>query len=119
VDELIIGEHDKTLLKDAVAIIVDDMVDTLGTVVGVAELLETNGVHSVVVVATHGILSGPAISRLNHCDIITHLIVTDTIDQSQHCQLSPKIRVVSLVPLMADFLRLMVTGRSLATLYRS
>ena len=59
-------------------LIIDDMVDTAGTTVSAADAAIAEGAKSVTVVATHGVLSGPAIQRLNE-SVIDKLIVTDTI----------------------------------------
>ena len=66
-------------LKDIDVLIIDDMIDTAGTTVNAAEAVLEQGAKSVMAVATHGVLSGPAIERLNKSKI-RKIIVTDTID---------------------------------------
>lgn len=83
------------------AIIVDDMVDTAGTLCKAAELLVTNGATSVTAVVTHGILSGPALERIRS-SAITRLFITDSIRHSEAVLLEPKIRVISLRQEIAD-----------------
>ena len=63
-------------------IIVDDMIDTAGTITKASEIIMGNGAKSVRVLATHPILSGPALERINNSPI-TELIVTDTIPLKQ------------------------------------
>jgi len=59
-------------------LIIDDMIDTAGTTVNAANSAIDNGANSVIAVATHAVLSGPAIDRLNE-SVIKKLIVTDTV----------------------------------------
>ncbi len=59
-------------------LIIDDMIDTAGTTVGAAEAAMNQGAKSVTAIATHGVLSGPAIDRLRNAPI-KNLVVTDTI----------------------------------------
>jgi ribose-phosphate pyrophosphokinase len=66
-------------LKDMDVLIIDDMIDTAGTTVNAAQAVLDQGAKSVTAVATHGVLSGPAIERLNKSKI-RKIIVTDTID---------------------------------------
>ena len=66
-------------LKDMDVLIIDDMIDTAGTTVNAAQAVLEQGAKSVMAVATHGVLSGPAIERLNKSKI-RKIIVTDTID---------------------------------------
>jgi ribose-phosphate pyrophosphokinase len=66
-------------IKDMHVLIIDDMIDTAGTTVNAAQAVLEQGAKSVTAVATHGVLSGPAIERLNKSKI-RKIIVTDTID---------------------------------------
>jgi ribose-phosphate pyrophosphokinase len=66
-------------IKDMDVLIIDDMIDTAGTTVNAAQAVLEQGAKSVMAVATHGVLSGPAIERLNNSKI-RKIIVTDTID---------------------------------------
>src|SRR5207237_5004728 len=72
-------------VKGKLAIMVDDMVDTAGTLVKGAELLKREGANSIIAVATHAVLSGPAIERLESSPI-EKLIITNSIplDPSKH-----------------------------------
>ena len=66
VDKIIlVGGYD---LRNKTAIIIDDMVDTMGTIVKASDTLIENGIKDIIVVVTHGILSGPALERINECD---------------------------------------------------
>ena len=64
------------------AVMVDDMIDTAGTLLAGAELLRAKGARAVYACASHAVLSGPAVSRLN-CDLFTEVIVTNSIPQAR------------------------------------
>lgn len=117
VEQSILAESDKELVRGRTAIIIDDMIDTAGTIVAAAEILRSAEVNRIIVVATHGILSDPAIDRLNGCDLITRVIVTDTVNQTEHLPRCPKLLVVSAAPLIARYIDCLLRGISLATLY--
>jgi ribose-phosphate pyrophosphokinase len=91
----VIGE-----VKGRTALIVDDMVDTAGTLVKAAEALKINGAEAVYATATHAVLSGPAIERIE-ASPIRELVVTNTIPLSAACQ-SAKIRCLSVARLLAE-----------------
>jgi ribose-phosphate pyrophosphokinase len=82
------------------ALIVDDMVDTAGTLVKAAEAIKRNGSEAVLATATHAVLSGPAIQRIE-ASPIKELVVTNTIPTENACR-SPKIRCLSVAKLLAD-----------------
>jgi ribose-phosphate pyrophosphokinase len=82
------------------ALIVDDMVDTAGTLVKAAEALNRNGAESILATATHAVLSGPAIQRIE-ASPIKELVVTNSIPIENACR-SPKIRCLSVAKLLAD-----------------
>jgi ribose-phosphate pyrophosphokinase len=79
-------------------VIVDDMVDTAGTVTFAAGMMKSEGAKSVRVVATHAVLSGPAYERIEQSPI-DEVIVTDTIPMKRE---SKKIKVISVAPHFAD-----------------
>lgn len=87
------------------AIIVDDMLDTGGTIVKTVEVLKENGIKDVIVAVTHGLLSGPAIDRINQCNDIKFVIVSDSIDQTENLKRCDKLRVFTLAPLLAEVIR--------------
>ncbi|HEY3398686.1 MAG TPA: ribose-phosphate pyrophosphokinase [Armatimonadota bacterium] len=90
-------------LKGKVAIMLDDMIDTAGTMVEGARGLLERGAREVHVAATHGIFSGPAIARLGASDDIKTVVVTDTIPVPPEKHLD-KMRVLSVGPLLASTL---------------
>jgi len=81
------------------AIIVDDIIDTGGTFVHCAEALKKAGAQQVIGACTHPVLSGNAIERIEQCDAISHIYVTDTIPLRRT---SPKLRVISVAQLFAE-----------------
>ena len=107
----IIGEVD-----GADCIIVDDMVDTAGTLTNGAQALLDAGARRVLAAATHGVLSGPAIERLQASDL-ERLIVTDTLPVSQEKRERGRIDVVSCARLLAEAIKRIHTGDSVSGLF--
>ncbi|HEX4887505.1 MAG TPA: ribose-phosphate pyrophosphokinase [Luteibaculaceae bacterium] len=85
-------------VKGKDVVLIDDIVDTGGTLVKAAQIMLDNGATSVRAMCTHAVLSGPAYERINE-SCLTELVVTDTIPLKQE---SDKIRVISTAPLFAD-----------------
>jgi ribose-phosphate pyrophosphokinase len=90
-------------VKDRICVVVDDMIDTGGTIATAAETLMENGAASVLVAATHGILSSPAAERLNNA-AISEVIVTDTLPIAPEKRFG-KLTVLSIAPLLAEAVR--------------
>lgn len=88
-------------VKDKIAIIVDDMVDTAGTLTEAVDSLVRNGAKKVFAIATHPLLSGPAISRITNSGI-DKILVTDTVPLHQAAKDCSKIEVVSVAPVVAQ-----------------
>ena len=83
-------------------IIVDDMIDTAGTLCKAAEVLMNRGAHSVRACATHGLLSGEAVSRI-HDSALQEVFITDTIPHPELAD-DPKIRIVSMAEVFASII---------------
>ncbi|MCK9207430.1 MAG: ribose-phosphate pyrophosphokinase [Salinivirgaceae bacterium] len=98
-------------VKDKNVVIVDDMIDTAGTITNAADIMMENGARSVRVMATHPILSGPAYERIQNSSI-TELIVTDTIPLKQACD---KITVLSVADLFANTIKSVYNQRSISS----
>ena len=94
-------------------VLVDDMVDTAGTVCKAAELIMQKGARSVRAICTHAVLSGPAYERLAD-SVLEELVVADTIPLRQE---SAKIRVLSFADLFASAIRNVVTHESISSLF--
>lgn len=90
-------------VRDRICVVVDDMVDTGGTIVKAAEALFENGAAEVVVTATHGVLSAPAAQRLQDSRI-KEVVVTDTLPIT-HEQRFPQLTVLPIAPLIARAIR--------------
>lgn len=99
-----------------VAILLDDMVDTAGTLVNAAKALVEQGVKQVYAYATHGVLSGPAVERINQSDIIK-MVVTDTIPQQARLAQCSKLEVLPVAPLIAEAIRRIHLGESVSSLF--
>jgi ribose-phosphate pyrophosphokinase len=98
-------------------ILYDDMVDTAGSLVGAAKaLVESGGARTIYACATHGVLSGPAISRVND-SYIKELIFTDTIPYPGEVA-SEKIKYISAAPLFAEAIDRVYEEVSISTLFR-
>jgi ribose-phosphate pyrophosphokinase len=107
----IIGE-----VKDRTCLIVDDMVDTAGTLTQAVDSLYKNGAKRVFAVATHPVLSGPAVSRLVESPI-EKLWVTDTIPLSEAAKASGKIEVISVAHLLAEAIKRIHGNDSVSSLF--
>jgi ribose-phosphate pyrophosphokinase len=97
-------------------VMIDDMVDTAGTLCQAADFVKNEGATRVVAYITHPVLSGPAIDRINASQL-DELIVTDTIPLSPEAAESPKIRVLSVAGLLAETMRRISQNESVSSLY--
>jgi ribose-phosphate pyrophosphokinase len=88
------------LVEGRCCVLIDDMIDTGGTLVAAAEQLKERGAREVYAAATHGVLSGPAIDRLKN-SVITKVVVTDTLPLPADKQID-KIEVLSIAGVIAD-----------------
>ena len=107
----IIGE-----VKDRVAILVDDMVDTAGTLTMAAEALKKAGAKKVIGSCTHPVLSGPAIKRIEDCPL-EQLIVTNTIPLGPQAQGCSKIKTLSVAHLIGEAIRRTHEEESISSLF--
>jgi ribose-phosphate pyrophosphokinase len=104
----VIGE-----VKGKDIILIDDMIDTAGTVVKAAEVLKARGANSVMACATHPVLSGPAYERIENGQL-DELVVTDSIPLQKE---SSKIKVLSAAPLFAEVIKRIYSNESVNTLF--
>jgi ribose-phosphate pyrophosphokinase len=102
-------------VRDRVCILVDDMIDTGGTIVKAAETLFENGAADVVVAATHGILSDPARERLQNSQI-SEVIVTNTLPIPSEKQFD-KLTVLSIAPILAKAITEVFTDGSVTSMF--
>ncbi len=96
-------------------ILIDDIIDTAGTIVHAARALKDRGATKVYCAATHGLLSGPAIDRLSS-DAVDCVVLTDTIPLPEHRKLD-KIVQVSMAPLFAEAIRRIHCDSSVSSLF--
>lgn len=97
-------------------IIVDDMVDTAGTLCTAAQALKDNGATKVLAYCTHPILSGPAVSNIQQ-SVLDELVVTDTILLNDAAKACPKIRQISLADLLSESIRRIQGAESLRSMF--
>ncbi|MDJ0700828.1 MAG: ribose-phosphate diphosphokinase, partial [Woeseiaceae bacterium] len=107
----IIGE-----VRDKNCVMIDDMVDTAGTMCQAAAALKEHGAATVAAYITHPVLSGPAISRIGKSDL-DELVVTDTIPLSDEARNCDKIRQLSTAELLAETMRRIADEESVSSLY--
>ena len=103
-------------VKDKTCIMVDDMIDTAGTICQGAQALVNNGAKEVYACCTHGVLSGPAMERLI-ASPIKQIVVLDTIDLPEHVRSNPKIKVLSVAKLIAKAITSIYSDASLSAIY--
>lgn len=103
-------------VRNKIAIILDDMVDTAGTLTQAAKALRENGATAVYACATHGVLSGPAIERINNSDI-AEIVLTDTIPLGDKENTTSKIKMLSVSSLLAEAIRRIHEDESVSSLF--
>lgn len=97
-------------------VLVDDIVDTAGTLCAASKALKERGAKEVVAYCTHAVLSGPAVDNIERSQM-DELVVTDTIPLSERATACPKIRQLSVAQLLAETIRRMAYGESVSSLY--
>ncbi|SMX36890.1 ribose-phosphate pyrophosphokinase [Octadecabacter ascidiaceicola] len=103
-------------VKDRVCLIVDDIVDTAGTLCKAAEVLMEHGAKEVHSYITHGVLSGPAIERIGS-SVMKHLVITDTIEPTEAVKGCKQIRIVPTAPMFAQAILNTWNGTSVSSLF--
>ncbi|MDR3578513.1 MAG: ribose-phosphate pyrophosphokinase [Oryzomonas sp.] len=103
-------------VRDKIAVILDDMVDTAGTLTQAAKALKDNGATAVYACATHGVLSGPAIERINNSEI-AEIVLTDTIPLGDKESMTSKITMLSVSGLLAEAIRRIHEDESVSSLF--
>ena len=107
----IIGE-----VEDKTCILIDDLVDTAGTLCHAAAALKGRGAVKVVAYCTHAVLSGLAMHNING-SVLDELVVTDTIPLSEEAERSEKIRQLSVAEMLAETIRRIAVGESVSSMY--
>ena len=102
-------------VKDKIVLMFDDMISTAGSICGAAKLLERDGAKEIHVSATHGVLCGPAVQRLDEAPI-TSVVLTDTIPLTED-QLISKVRILSVAPLLGEGIKRIHRNESVSRLF--
>lgn len=103
-------------VKDRTCLIVDDIVDTAGTLCKAAEVLMENGAKEVHSYITHGVLSGPAVDRISK-SVMKNLVITDTIEPTEAVRACKNIRIVGTAPMFAQAIVNTWNGTSVSSLF--
>ncbi|KAI1817596.1 ribose-phosphate pyrophosphokinase 3 [Poronia punctata] len=101
---------------DKVAILVDDMADTCGTLAKAAQTVKDHGAREVIAIVTHGILSGNAINILNE-SCLSQIIVTNTVPLGNKADRCSKLRIIDISPTLAEAIRRTHNGESVSFLF--
>ncbi|WP_211308766.1 ribose-phosphate pyrophosphokinase [Kushneria indalinina] len=103
-------------IKDRTCVLVEDMVDTAGTLCKAAEALKAHGARRVLAYSTHAILSGPAVDNISKSQL-DELVVADTIPLAEHARRSGKIRQLSVAGLIAEAIRRVSNEESVSAMF--
>ena len=100
-------------VKDKNVILIDDMVDTAGTITKAADIMKEAGARSVRAIATHCVMSGPASERVQN-SMLEELVFTDSIPYSNRCA---KVRQLSIADMFAETIHRVMTNESISSQY--
>ncbi len=103
-------------VKNKTCIIVDDIIDSGGTIINAVDALKKSGANEVYVFITHAVLSGDAVKKIKNSKI-KKLIITDTIDNSQKIKNNNKIEVLSISSLMSEAIKRIANSNSVSDLF--
>ena len=104
-------------VKGKVCIIVDDIIDSGGTIVNAAKALKIRGAKEVYVYITHGVLSGDAVKKIKN-SVIKNLVITDTIDNGGKVKSAKNIEVLSISSLMGEAIKRISNSTSVSDLFK-
>ena len=104
-------------VKNKLCVIVDDIIDSGGTIVNAAKALKDKGAKEIYVYITHAVLSGDAIDKIKKSQI-KKIIITDTIDNSRKIKTSKKIEVISIAPMMSEAIKRISNSTSVSSLFK-
>ena len=104
-------------VKNKNCIIVDDIIDSGGTIVNAVQALKNKGAKDVYVFITHAVLSGEAVEKIEKSKI-KKLITTDTIDNSKKINNSKKIEIISLAPMISEAMKRIANSTSVSSLFK-
>ena len=104
-------------VKNKTCVIVDDIIDSGGTIVNAAKALKDKGAKDVYVYITHAVLSGNAVDKIKN-SLIKKLVITDSIDNSKKLKKNNKIQVVSIASIMAEAMKRISNSTSVSSLFK-
>ena len=104
-------------VKNKNCVIVDDIIDSGGTIVNAVKALKDKGAKDVYVYITHAVLSGEAVNKIEKSQI-KKLITTDTIDNSKKIAKSKKIEIISLAPMISEAMKRIANSTSVSSLFK-
>ena len=104
-------------VKNKLCVIVDDIIDSGGTIVNAATALKDKGAKEIYVYITHAVLSGSAVEKIKKSQI-KKLIITDTIDNSKKIKISKKIEVISFAPMISEAIKRISNSTSVSSLFK-
>ena len=97
-------------------ILVDDIVDSAGTLCNAAAALKDGGAEEVIAYCTHGVLSGGAVQRVD-TSVLRELVITDSIATYEHADASERVRILTIAPLLAEAMRRIADETSVSSLF--
>jgi ribose-phosphate pyrophosphokinase len=103
-------------VRGRTAILLDDMIDTAGTLTQAAEVVRDNGAKRVVAAASHAVLSGPAVSRIEE-SCLEEVIITNSIPLSENAKKCDKFKVLSVAKLLGEAIKRIHHGDSISSLF--
>ena len=104
-------------VKHKICVIIDDIIDSGGTIVNAAKALKDKGAKEIYVYITHAVLSGSAVDKIKESQI-KKLIITDTIDNSKKIKISKKIEVISFAPMISEAIKRISNSTSVSSLFK-
>jgi ribose-phosphate pyrophosphokinase len=104
-------------VKDKDLIIIDDMIDTGGTLVEAAKVLKSHGGQKIIACATHGVFSDPALERIAQCEDLSEVVVTDTVPMRAEAKKVKKIKVLSTADILAKAIHRTFNHDSVSSLF--
>ena len=104
-------------VRDKTCIIVDDIIDSGGTIVNAAKALKDRGAREVYVYITHGVLSGEAVQKIKK-SVIKKLVITDSIDNGERVKKASNIEVLTISNLMGEAIKRISNSTSVSDLFK-
>ena len=104
-------------IKNKNCVIIDDIIDSGGTIVNAAQALKNKGAKDVFVYITHAVLSGKAVEKIEKSQI-KKLITTDTIDNLNKLKISKKIEIISIAPMISEAMKRISNSTSVSSLFK-